>query len=75
MSFVATRPPNSLRSFDDLEQVVSHRRRVPVGERALVLHVVERRVVDALLHLDLVPPFGDQARSGRKSIISTMMTP
>ena len=49
-----------LAQLGDLDQVVSHRDRVAVGEGALVLHVVERRVVDALGHLDLVPPLGDQ---------------
>ena len=49
-----------LAQLDDLDQVVSHRTESRSVRRALVLHVVERRVVDALLHLDLVPAFGDQ---------------
>src|SRR6185295_4307606 len=58
-SLTAVRPPNSLRtSFATRRSVIG---RVPVGVGALKLHVVERRVVDALLHLALVPPLGDQA--------------
>src|ERR1044072_9955488 len=59
MSFVATRPPNSFRTCSATRRSVILG--IPVGERALVRDVVERRVVDAELELALVPPLGDQA--------------
>src|SRR5262245_62888531 len=66
-SSVATRPPNSFRTFSATSRLsgsglTSVVRRIPIGERALRLHVVERRVVHALLELDLVSAFRDQPR-------------
>src|SRR6187551_2965597 len=59
MSFVATRPPNSLRTCSATRRSVIFG--IAVGERALERDVVERCVVDAELELALVSPLGDQA--------------
>ena len=68
-SVTAMRPPNSLRTC------VATRRSSPVHQSSLrsvsvpsVCDVVERRVVHALLELDLVPPLGYQPRGGNSII-------
>src|SRR5688500_9475613 len=59
-SFVAMRPPNSLRTLSATSRL-SVIALIPVREAALVSDVVERRVGDAELLLALVPAFRDQA--------------
>src|SRR3990170_3817183 len=65
MSFVATRPPNSFRTWSATRRascstVLSVILGLAVGVGRFVRHVVRRRVGDPELELDLVPPLRDQ---------------
>src|SRR6185503_2607330 len=63
MLFVATRPPNSLRTVSATSRsgCLSVIAAVAIRVGTLVHHVVERRVVHAELELTLVPSLGNQA--------------